>query len=262
MERNKMADKVETSETKESQDTRRSFEFVRDENTIEKYYLGMPTSEQIRKADWHYSKIYNKALVEGIATESEMYSILRDRKIIGPDYDKKREALQLTIAAKIHLMENSDDEQMRTKLALEVRELREELYQLNQRLTGPLSNTCEQMANDAKTEYLTSSIVQKEDGSLVWQSHEDFLGEPNQRLAIKSRYEILLWLEGLEPDFLENTPENKVLRELAESRTRKSEAAKQLEAAKQVEAEVDQAVEAVEKKVQKKGRRKKGTNVV
>jgi hypothetical protein len=247
----------------DTQDTRRSFEFAVDENTITKYFLGMPTSEQIRKADWHYSKVYNKALVEGIATESEMYSILRERNIVGPEYDKQREELQLRIAAKIHMMEAATEDLDKAKLALEVREAREQLYQMNQRVTGPLSNTCEQMANDAKTEYLTSAIVELENGDAVWKSHEEFLAEPNQRLIIRARYEILLWLEGLDQDFLENTPENKALREIAEARAQRSEAAKQLEAAKLSEAVVDLALEDATLPVTegsvpvKKGRRKK-----
>jgi hypothetical protein len=59
---------------------RRSFEFVGEDGTVT-YYLGLPSAEQIRKADWHYSKIYNKALVEGVATEAEMLDILKSRNI-------------------------------------------------------------------------------------------------------------------------------------------------------------------------------------
>ena len=37
----------------------------------------------------------------------------------------------------------------------------------------------------------------------------------NQGLALKCRFEVLLWLQGLEADFLDKTPENQVLRDLA-----------------------------------------------
>jgi hypothetical protein len=200
----------------DKKEERRSFSFTHEDSSEGKYFLGMPTSEQIRKADWHYSKMYNKALIEGVATESEMVDILKKRGIVGEEYDKKKLELQVALVEKLTYMESAENMLEKGRLALEAKVARDELFQWNQRATGPLSNTCEQMANDAKTEYLTSVILQKEDGSLLWDSYEDFVAEASQRLAIKSRYEVMLWLEGLEQDFLENSPEDIALRELAE----------------------------------------------
>lgn len=243
-------------ETKEKEkDSRRSFEFQVSEDETKTYYLGMPTSEQIRKADWHYSKVYNKALVEGIATESEMTSILLERGIIGKEYEMKKQELQLTLATKLLLLDELKEEEEKAKLALEVRNLRDELYKMNQQVTGPLSNTCEQMANDAKTEYLTSVVLQNEDGSLVWDSYDDFIAEGDQRLVIKSRYEVILWMEGLDQDFLENTPENVVLREIADAR-RKAAEIKRLEAAEDSDSKETTEEEATAEAPKKRARRK------
>ena len=235
-------------------DGRRAFDFYVTEDEVQKYYIGMPSSEQIRKADWHYSKVYNKALVEGIATQSEMMTILRERNIYGEDYERRLEELQIAVAKTIKSMDDEKDELEKAKLALEVKQLRDELYRWNQKITGPLSNTCEQMADDAKTEYLTSCVVQKEDGTLVWETHEDFVSEENQRLVVKSRFEVLLWMQGLESDFLENTPENTVLKELAESQRQKTEMLK-LKAAQAADAEEEAAP--VEKVPAKKGRKRR-----
>lgn len=204
-------DKKEIEKTED--DLRRSFEFALEEET-ETFFLEMPTSEQIRQAEWHYSKVYNKALVEGVTTTSEMMDILTKRGLYGPDYEKKLQELQVSIALKIAEMHGATDE-TKEALAMEVQQLRDQLYRWNQRLTGPLSNTCEQMADDAKTEYLTSVVVQDSDGECLWESYDDFISETNQALALKSRFEVLLWLQGLESDFLEKTPENKVLRDLS-----------------------------------------------
>lgn len=199
----------------EKKEDRRSFDFTHDDGKEVKYFLGMPTSEQIRKADWHFSKMYNKALIEGVATESEMSDILKKRGIIGEEYDKKKIDLQVALVEKLTLMEAAEGALEKGKLALEARVARDALFQWNQRATGPMSNCCEQMASDSKTEYLTSAILQVEDGTLVWGDYDSFVGEASQRLAIKSRYEVMLWLEGLEQDFLENSPEDVVMRELA-----------------------------------------------
>lgn len=219
------------------QEDRRSFEVGTDGDNVRTLYIGLPSSEQIRKADWHYSKVYNKALVEGIATEAEMLGILTERGIVGPEYDSKKKQLQVEIAAKLTLLETEQDEKERAALALNVRELRNELYLLSQKMTGPLSNTCEQMANDAKMEYLTSVVVQDESGKLLWKDYDAFLQEPDQRLSVAARYEVLLWMEGLEHDFLENTPENLVLKDIADKHNKKTEDTKQLKESSEVSEE-------------------------
>ncbi len=219
------------------------------------FYLGMPSSERIRKAEWHYSKVYNKALVEGVATTSEMMDILTKRGLYGPDYEKKLQELQISIVDRLAEMHGAEDADDKSRAARAVQELRDELYRWNQRITGPLSNSCEQMADDAKTEYLTSVVVQGEDANLVWDSHEEFVAEANQGLALKARFEVLLWLQGLDADFLDKTPENEVLREIAVQR-----AAAEVEANKkpaQLEAAADAETSTVEKPEPKKSRRKR-----
>jgi hypothetical protein len=198
---------------KETEDSRRSFDYLRGGEDV-KYYLGMPTSEQIRKAEWHYSKMYNKALIDGVATQAEMIEILKNRGLYGPDHEEQALKLQTAIAENIVALEIEVDALRRRELAVETASLRNDLYIWNQRLTGPLSNSCEQMAEDSKTEYLTSVVIQDNTGNLVWDSYNSFIEEPDQALALKARYEVLLWLQGLEPDFLDNTPENQVLRDL------------------------------------------------
>lgn len=204
------------TETKEKDvvEERRFFEYIIDVEP-EKFYLGMPTSEQIRQAEWHYSKVYNKALVEGVATTAEMMDILTKRNLYGPEYETRLQELQTSIVLKVAEMHSTLEDGPKEKAALEVTELRDELYRWNQRITGPLSNSCEQMAEDAKTEYITSVVVQDEKGDPIWDSHEAFVTEKDQGLALKSRYEVLLWLQGLDADFLDKTPENQVLRDLA-----------------------------------------------
>lgn len=241
-----------TEEKTASEEERRSFDFtINDE--VKSFYLAMPSSEQIRKAEWHYSKVYNKALVEGVATTSEMMDILTKRGLYGPDYETRLQELNVDMALKIATMHNATEDGPREAAAHEVQLLRDELYRWNQRITGPLSNSCEQMAEDAKTEYLTSVVVQDDTETNVWSSYEDFVVEKNQGFALKSRFEVLLWLQGLDADFLDKTPENTVLRELA---LQKVEA--EAEAAKEP-AQLEAPVEEVVAKTKKAASRKKST---
>jgi hypothetical protein len=241
-------------------DERRSFEFIGEDGTTT-YYLELPSADQIRKADWHYSKIYNKALVEGVATEAEMLDILKSRNIYSPEYLKELDNLQVDIAAKITYMDDLTDDLEKMKLALEIKELRNKLYQWNLRVTGPLGNTCERMAEDARTEYITSVAVRKADGAPLWKSYDDFVAEQDAALLVKARFEVILWTQGYTADILK-TPEDAVIKDVVDGRTARAEAKALQAAAQEAEQMADAAVQNAEESVtvaSKKKRSKKSS---
>ncbi len=185
-------------------------------NTGDKYFIKPPSAEDIRKADLQYSKAYSDALVNGIFTASEMVDILKRRGIIGPEYEERANELTTLISNKISELNVATDRDEKQKLALEIADLREQIFQWNQRLNGPMANTCEQLADDARIEYLTFCMVYNADGSRVWDKFEDYLHEKNRNLQFKSRFEVMLYLQGLDSDFLEKTPEQIALRQIQE----------------------------------------------
>lgn len=203
-------------------ETRRFF-LGPDEET--KYYIEAPTAEDIRGADWQYSKTFTHCLVEGITTSAEMMDILNRRGIIGPEFEQRANELARNLAEKIALLEATSDLDVKRELSLVVAKAREELFQWNQRLNGPMNNTAEQISDDARLEYLTSAMVTKEDKSRVWDSYQTYLKEKSQALALRSRFEIMLYLQGLNSDFLDNTPEARAMREVEQDIMTKADAA-------------------------------------
>jgi len=183
-----------------------------DEETV--YYISPPSAEDIRGADWNYSKTYTNCLVEGITTQAEMLDILRSRGIIGDEFEQRAEELTSILNENILRLEAANSSDEKRDLSIEVANNREELFQWNQRLNGPMANTCEQMADDSRLEYLTSCMVRNEDDSRVWPTYDAFLKEKSQNLAVRARFEIMLYLQGLDSDFLEQTPEAKAIREV------------------------------------------------
>lgn len=180
------------------------------------YYIAAPTAEDVRGADWNYSKTYTKALMEDISTSAEMMATLMKRGIIGPEFEQRQRELSDILSEKIIALEGAKNTQERQVMAVEVANAREELFQWNQRLNGPMSNTCEQIADDARLEYLTASMVQRENGDRVWDSYDNYLREKSQGLALRARFEVMLYLQGLESNFLEQTPEAVALKEVRE----------------------------------------------
>ena len=231
-------------------DDRRSFPYGEDT-----YYINTPNAEDIKGADWQYSKVYTKSLVEGISTSSEMHDILTRRGIIGPDYEQRRAELETILSGKILDLAGTPSTTDKQLSALEVAKAREELFRWNQRLNGPMSNTCEQIADDARLEYLSSRMVEKEDGSKIWETFEDYLAEPDQPLALTARFQVMLYLQGMEADFLDNTPEAVAMREVEDEL---KSIAKEI-AKKEVIAEEEEAAIKPKPKVKKKPGPKKGS---
>lgn len=224
-----------------------------------KYCIAIPNAEDIRGADWVYSKTYTKSLVEGITTSAEMMDILLRRGIIGPEFEQRSIELSNNLNEKISQLELSDNLEEKRELALEVASAREKLFTWSQRLNGPMNNTCEQMADDARLEYLTSVMLEDEAGNKIWDSYDFFLNEKNNELASRARFETMIYLQGLDSDFLEKTPEAMALKEIEDDIMTKAEEV--VRAAKAIEEEENRFVEEnkEKKKSIKKTEKKKGT---
>lgn len=197
----------------------------------QEYNIVAPSANDIREADWNYSRTFTRSLTEGITTSAEMMDILRRRGIIGPEFEQRAQELSTQLNEKIFALDAATTVEAKRDLAVEVAESRDELFQWNQRLNGPMANTCEQLADDARLEYLTSCMVVDSKDERVWDSYDNYLREKNQALALKARFEIMLYLQGLESDFLEKTPEARAMKEVETDILEKAaEAAKALEA--------------------------------
>ena len=217
------------------------------------YYIASPTADDIRGADWQYSKMYTKCLIEGITTAAEMMDILRRRGIIGPEFEQRAAELSEDLTNKTLALESSEDMAEKRDLAIEVAAAREELFQWNQRQAGPMNNTCEQISDDVRLEYLTSCMIQTKDGERVWEAYDEYLKDQSQALAIRARFEVMLFLQGLDSDFLEQTPEAQAMREIESDILQQAE-----EALKAVEA-LEKEEEEIRKEKEKTKPKKKTT---
>lgn len=213
------------------------------------YFVASPKAEDIRAADWQYSKTYTNSLVEGITTSAEMQDILMRRGIIGPEFEARANELAVTLNERITELDSANDNNEKRNLSIAVAQAREELFQWNQRLSGPMSNTCEQLADDARLECLTSRIVVTKDGKRVWDSFDNYLTEKNNQLAMRARFEVMLFLQGLDSDFLDRTPEALAMREVEEDVISKAREAIRLAEAvsKEEEVAIDTSIESAEK---------------
>jgi hypothetical protein len=155
---------------------------------------------------------------------------------------------------------NLDDK--RKELAEEAEKIRNEIFQWNHRLNGPMSNTCEQMADDAKLEFLTSRIIVSNNGELIWEDHDAFLNDSNPILPSRAKFEVMLYLQGLDSDFLDQVPEAIVLKDIKDKKDILEPTVDEIEAVMVNEVsgatkEVEEAKEEVKETKKKTGNKKR-----
>ena len=130
-------------------DGRREYTLETPENEILHFFIANPSGEDIRKADWQYSKVYNQAIVDGFLTQAQMLDLLQEKGIVSDEYTEKLETVRISLGAEPfkleNLMEDSTPEEKEIS-AFEVARLRASLFQLNQRVNGPMANTCGSVA--------------------------------------------------------------------------------------------------------------------
>jgi hypothetical protein len=143
-----------------------------------------------------------------------MMDILNRRGIVGPEFDQRANELSRNLGEAIVALEGCDNVMDKRELSIKVAQAREELFQWNQRLNGPMNNTAEQISDDARLEFLTSCMVVDELKKRIWDSYDNYLKEKSQALALRARFEVMLYLQGLESDFLEQTPEARAMKEI------------------------------------------------
>jgi hypothetical protein len=236
-------------------DDRRSFD-----HNEQKYYIGMPTAESIKGADWTYSKVYTKSLTDGMMTAAEMQDALTRRGVIGADYEMRRQELEDILSQRILDLATAGSMEGKQQAAVDVAMAREELFRWNQRANGPMSNTCENIADDARLEYLSSRMIEDEEGKGLWETYEDFCDEKDQALTLACRFQVMVYLQGMQPDFLETTPEAVAMREIELELVELAKADSIMEVIDEEEGAVEAKEEKVEEKPKKKpGRPKKST---
>ena len=240
----------DTKMEEQTQDNRRSFLGPEEETT---YFIETPSAEDIRGADWQYSKTFTQCLIEGITTSAEMVDILTRRGIIGSDFEQRAVELSENLSKAINELDTTADMDIKRELSVKVAKSREELFQWNQRLNGPMNNTAEQISDDTRLEYLTSCMVVDNNNNRVWDVYDTYLKEKSQALALRSRFEVMLYLQGLDSDFLEQTPEAVAMREVETDIMEKADAAlKASEAIAQEELENEEITKEVKKPVKSK----------
>lgn len=191
-----------------------------------------PSQKVLNKADLIYRTMFSNALREGVLTSAEVDKILRARGI----WDDNKEVEAAEIRAKISnleakLKDASLNNEQGEAVCKEISSVRVDLLRHNSVYTTVADNTCENMGNEARSQYLCSACVyDNKTGLKVYKDVEDFkdrLDEPTAADAYRetmiSALEVAIGRD-LPSDLTEEYAENKWLSDRGLTEQDKAEA--------------------------------------
>lgn len=127
-----------------------------------------PTNKEIDKADWEYSKYFNKAVTEGIIPQSAMLVILNNNGTWTEEHEKEVEGLSVKLSELELELDKIVDETRDIKRLNEVRDelriTRELLHEKRMEKQSYLFHTAEQKCEERKTRVLVSLVTEYADG--------------------------------------------------------------------------------------------------
>ena len=178
-----------------------------------------PTNDQLKQADIHKAKAWNKAFKEGVMTKAEVEKIMVDRGIWSEEKSKIESRLSQEILELEKRLYRGDGKAAPKlsdgrDIALEMRQKRIELRDLISERLAADDNTAESLADNARFDFLVYKCSYNgETDQPLFDSYEDYNSQGSSRPAIAAAQLLARMIYDLDSDFESKLPENAFLRQ-------------------------------------------------
>lgn len=141
-----------------------------------------PSQQVLNKGELVYRTTFSRALREGVLTQAEADSILRERKIWTDASEDFAQNLRVVISELEKKLDDASLTNEQGKLVCnEIRKKRIELIRHNNVYTQIVDNTCETMASESRTQLFAAECVyDNKTGLRVYKDVEDFKSRLNE----------------------------------------------------------------------------------
>ena len=190
-----------------------------EDESVRKIYVKQPTNDDIKDADIHKAKIWNKAFKEGVLTKKEVQKMMRDRGI----WDDKKQEEESRITKEILALEkklymgNGGKKPKVSEgrdIALKMIEKRAELRDLISERMSLDDNTAESIADNARFDFLVSCCCFYSDtDEPVFEGYEDYNNRGSSSVAVTGAGLLAAMMYNLDSDFENNLPERMFLKQ-------------------------------------------------
>lgn len=176
-----------------------------------------PTNAVVREADTLRTKVWHNCLTDGIPTRKQVVELLRDRGEWDDEKEKKEELLtiQLTQLEKDLALGRGGKRKPKVSegrdIAIEIRKVRLELRDLISERISLEDNSAENLADNARFDYLVAHCTYYDNGQRVYKSFDEYNNKSADDLAFAAAGLLGKMLYNLDSNFEKNLPENKFL---------------------------------------------------
>lgn len=184
---------------------------IKDKDT--EFLIRSPSLSDQREAQKIYNQAFSDAVKSGCIVRGRLNDLLKEQGL----WDDQKEQRMNTIQQKLidkekDLAKGGISLKAAKQIALDMKELREDLRDLISVRTNLDNHTAEGQADNARFNYLVSAcLVYKDSKKPYFSGYEDYLNRASELVAIRGAQILANMLYGLENDYEKKLPENKFL---------------------------------------------------
>ena len=179
-------------------------------------YVTQPNNDVLKRAERYKSRTCNEAIQDGVLTKKEVSMVMEKRGIWDETKDKKEKTLSKDIfdlekklahgngKRKPKLSEGRD-------VAINIRKKRLELRDLLTDKIAMEENTADNLADNARFDYLVAHCTFYANGKPVYENFEDYNNQGSDEIAFAAATSLSRMLYNLDSSFERKLPENKFL---------------------------------------------------
>jgi len=180
-------------------------------------YVSRPNNETIRKADRLRTKTWNECVDDGIKTKQEILQTMKDKGVWNEKKDEEEKEITDKIMAlekKLYHGEGGKKPKLSEgrELAIQIRRERIKLRTLISERIGLEENCAENLADNARFDFLVANCTYYADGRRVYANFDDYNSKSADEIAFTAASTLGQMMYNLDSKFEENLPENKFLK--------------------------------------------------
>jgi len=180
-------------------------------------YVQKPNNEVLKMAERHKSKVWNQCIQDDILTKKELGVLMRKRGIWDEAKDREEDEITKEIVRLERELYHGKDGKSKPKvsegrdLAIQIRRKRLELRDLIAEKISLEENTADNLADNARFDFLVAHCTFYKDGTRVYKSFDEYNNKSADEIAFAAAGLLGKMLYNLDSSFEKNLPENKFL---------------------------------------------------
>jgi hypothetical protein len=175
--------------------------------------IQQPNNDILKRAERYKSKVWNEAIQDGVLTKKELSNVLKERGVWSDEKSEEEKALTASIIALEKKLYHGDGKK-KPKLsegrdiAIEIRKRRMELRTLLTEKIALEENTADNLADNARFDYLVAHCTFFKNGSPVYKDFADYDSRSADEVAFAAASVLSQMLYNLDSSFEKKLPEN------------------------------------------------------